>query len=107
VDFTGDIAAYDRRELLDEDSDVLLVPINGVDGDGGVLDDDLACCGCWHRGWSDFERSVGLLEPCGLVIGCGHVGSGDLFWLLSLWKWIDCVTEVRQGKSSSWLYMDT
>jgi len=48
VDFAGNIAAYDRWESLDKDPDVLLVPVNRVDGDGGVLDDNLAGAGDWH-----------------------------------------------------------
>ena len=80
VDFTRDIAADDRRELLDEDPGVLLVPVDGVDGDGGVLDDDLAgTCG-WHWGRADFEGSVCLLEPGGLVLWGGHVDC----WLFGL-----------------------
>jgi hypothetical protein len=74
VDFTRDVAADDRWELLDEDPGVLLVPVNGVDGDGGVLNDDFAGARDWHWGWADFEGGVGLLQPGGLVGWRGHVG---------------------------------
>lgn len=95
VDFTCDIAADDRWELLNEDPGVLLVPVDGIDGDGRVLDDDLArTCG-WHWGRADFEGSVCLLEPGGLVLWRGHVdrrcsvsreeGCGDVWFGLVGW----------------------
>ena len=74
MDFARDVAADDRWELLDEDPGVLLVPVDGVDGDGGVLDDDLAgACG-GHWGEADFEGRVGCFEPGGAVRWGGHVG---------------------------------
>lgn len=76
MNFTSDVAAHDGWELFDEDPDFLLMPVDGIDGDGGILDDNISCASYWHRSRSDFERSVSLLEPCGLILGCGHVGGG-------------------------------
>lgn len=68
----GYIAAEDRRPLLDEDARVLHVAIERVDGDGGVLDNDLSGASCGQWGAVDFQGCAGLDEPCGLIRRLGH-----------------------------------
>lgn len=74
VDFASDVAADDRWELLHEDPGVLLVPVDGIDSNGGVLDNDFVRACDWHWSWADFEGRVGLLEPGGLIRWGRHVG---------------------------------
>lgn len=70
---TGDVAAEDGGPLLDEDADILHVGVERVDGDGGILDDDLAGASGGQRSVTDFERSSGFGEP-GSLVGDGHFG---------------------------------
>jgi hypothetical protein len=72
-DIAGNVTAFDGRQLLDEDADVLLLPVDGVDGDSGVLDDDLASADGGHWGGAEFKGEAGLLELCGLGGRSGHV----------------------------------
>lgn len=69
----GNVAAEDGGPLLDEDTDILHVGVERVDGDGGVLDDNLAGTSGGQRGVTDFEGSTGLGEP-GSLVGDGHCG---------------------------------
>ena len=68
-DFAGDVAAQDRRPLLDEDTVVLDLPIHGVDGGSEDAHDQVLGAGLGHVGCGDTERLVGAVEPGGLVTG--------------------------------------
>ncbi len=48
------------------------VAVETVDGDGGILDHDLARTGRGHRCVAHSERSIGLIEPCCLIVWFSH-----------------------------------
>jgi len=68
IDLAGNITSEDGRPLLNKDAGILHVPVERVDGNGGVLHDDSARAGGGKGGVTDFEGSVGFGEPCGLVL---------------------------------------
>jgi hypothetical protein len=68
IDLTGNITAEDGGPLLDEDAVVLLVAVQRIDGDGGVLENYFVGSG-WGKGsWVDYERFARFFEP-GCLVG--------------------------------------
>jgi len=65
----GHVTAENSRPLLNEDAHFRHMPVEGVDGDGGVLDDDLVGTDKGHWCFAYLEGGVGFLEPRGLVGG--------------------------------------
>ena len=61
VNLAGDVASDDSGPLLNEDACVRHVPIEGINGDCGVFDDELACTGSGHWGIGYFKGSAFLL----------------------------------------------
>lgn len=66
-DLAGYVAPEDGRPVLDEDTEFLDVPVEGVDGDCSVADDDLIGTRGWERGVADLKGGVGFVKPGGLV----------------------------------------
>ena len=50
VHSAGHVTAKNSRPLLDEDAHLGHVPVEGVDGDGSILDDDLVGTDQGHGG---------------------------------------------------------
>lgn len=69
MDGSGYVAPKYRGVLLHEDAEILHVAVERVDGNGGVLDHDLAGAGGGERGRSDAQWRAGGVEEGG---GVGH-----------------------------------
>jgi len=72
IHLAGHIAAKDGGPLLHEDAVVLHVAVQRVDGDSGVLDDDLAGASGGHGSVADAEWCAGGIEVRGAVLRRGH-----------------------------------
>ena len=79
-DFAGDVFPEDGGVGQGESGHGLDFPVHGVDGYGGVFDDDFVFAGGSVRCGFDFERFLffGGLPGCG-VGRHGLVGSGEYF----------------------------
>lgn len=67
MDYTGHVATEDGGPLLDEDSSLLHVAIQRVDGDGNVTDDEFVGTGGRHRCFAHLQGTIGFVEPRGSV----------------------------------------
>lgn len=67
VDHASHVAAKNGRPLLDKDTSGLHVAVQGVDGNGGISDNEFVGPGGWHGSLAHLERSAGLVEPGGPV----------------------------------------
>jgi hypothetical protein len=75
----GDIAAKDNGPVLDEDAIVLDLPVDWVDGNRVVLDDDLSVVGLGYFGAVDAEGLALAVKVCCLVRHCECSGLVDEF----------------------------
>ena len=70
-DLAGNVAADDNWPVLDEHARVLDLPVDWVDSNSVVLDDDLVGGGIGHVRIGDAELLVLAIEVCCLVGHCG------------------------------------
>lgn len=94
VDLASDITSEDCGPLLNEDTDILHVAVEGIDGNGCVLDDNLTGTCFGERGIADLERGAGLVEPGCLILWCRHVFDGQMLFLMKI---RDCCDELCWG----------
>jgi len=76
-DLAGDVAAEDGRELVDEDALVLDLPVDGIDGDGVVLDQDLVRVRAVARGLLDDKRlALWFFDPLAACVPSAFAQGG-------------------------------
>ena len=95
IHLASDVTAKDSGPLLDEDADVLHVTVERVNGDGGILHNNLSGTGCGQWSITDLQRGVGLVKPCSLVLWCRHV---FVLWVEFDFGKLGRVEEVRSSE---------
>jgi hypothetical protein len=100
VYLTGHVTAKDGRPLLDEHAVIEHMPIERIDGNGGVLDYNLAKACSRQRRIAHLQRSAGFDKVCSFVLGSVHfhVGIKSKVWMGwpfrivgegCRWEWVD------------------
>ena len=67
IHLTGHVTAEDGGPLLDKDAGVLHMAVEWIDGDGGILHNELTGTGRGQRGITHLQGGVGFDEPCGSI----------------------------------------
>ena len=62
-DSAGGVTAQHGRPLLDQPAVVAYFPVDGVDGEGGILDQNLVRADLGHVGWAYTEVEADSIEP--------------------------------------------
>lgn len=88
IHLAGHVTAEDGRPLLDEDARILHMTVEWVDGNGSILDDELARASRGQWGIANLQGGIGFHEPCGLVCRCCH-SDFRIFFPSPLFVWVD------------------